>query len=429
MKSVEHKIKEIAETGMRFDLERMMYFLDHFHHPEKKIRVIHIGGTNGKGSTLNFLRFMLQANGYCVGTFTSPYLIHFHEQIAVNGQGISEKDLDILLKKLEPVILKMKKKEMGGPTEFEILTMMAFLYFAEMVKTDYCIFEVGLGGKTDSTNVVHPILTMITTISYEHTQFLGHTLTEIATEKGGIMKPNIPFLTTVSEQEPKEVLYQMAKKNQVPWRFISVHKDCTYKLENGEIIFETKESYPFDGPFSIRMLGVHQVQNALLALYALQRLYQEEKLNLSKKKMQEGLIKAKWPGRMESFNQPFPFILDGSHNIEGIAQLKEALAIHFPNKKKKILFAASADKAHQEMLCKLMQISDEIYMTTFSHFRSISKAQVDLLAESFPLSYIENWRKWITELEIKENEMLVITGSLYFISEVRNFFEPFQRRE
>lgn len=419
MKFVQQQIVEIAEQGMRFGLERMQYLLEKTNHPEKEIRVIHIGGTNGKGSTLNFLQCVLSYHGYQIGTFSSPSMIDFHDQIKCNEEMIREDELQDLFRQIIPIIIEMKQQPIGGPTEFEIMTILALLYFSRMKKTDYCIFEVGLGGKTDATNIVRPILTLLTTISLEHTQYLGHSTVEIAKEKSGIIKDGVPFLTTVKDDAALEVLRLIANWHDAVFIQVPTHFSSYLDENSGFLTFTTALKEPFSGPFTIQMLGQHQVQNAVLALYALNQLNQMDSLKLTKEEIAAGLYQAFWPGRMEKRTIPIEMILDGSHNVEGLEKLRQALQLHYPNRKITLLFSASADKDLDSMVAQLKQITDTIHITTFVYFRSLDEQRAQALAQKYGLIYEKDWQQWFANLKIHQDELLVITGSLYFISEVR----------
>ena len=422
MIAVEEKLNLAAKPGMQFGLERMQYFLSWFHHPEEKIKAIHVGGTNGKGSTVNFLRMLLQEAGYRIGTFTSPAVLNFYEQIAINGYFISEQELQILWQRLYPCIKEMQGLSIGGPTQFEMLTMLAILFFAEYAKPDFCIFEVGLGGETDSTNVICPILTMITTISLEHTQILGNTIQEIAAKKAGIIKPNVPFLTTVQSPEAQAVLQIAADKKSAPFFPVSLTGFVMRAINFMKTEVRcTKEGPLLNQSFFLRMPGLHQVQNAVLALHALWQLQHMESFSLCQEKIFRALEQTVLPGRMEIGMSPYVYLLDGAHNIEGIEKLTAAVQTYLPNMKKKLLFSASSDKNHQEMIYKLHEITDDIGITTFGFYRSLSETQAVSLATYMGIKYVKDYKDWLQDIPCENDQVVIITGSLYFISEVRNF--------
>lgn len=419
MDLVEQRILDIVENGMQFGLERMHYLLERTNHPEQEIQVIHIGGTNGKGSTLHFLQQVLTQHGYTVGTFSSPSIVCFYEQIKINEDMISEIELNQLFQSIFPIIMEMKKMSMGAPTLFEITTILALLYFARVRKTDYCIFEVGLGGKTDATNIVQPILTLLTPISLEHTQYLGTTLSAIAKEKGGILKKDIPLITNIQHEEALKELQKIADELEV--EMIQTPSCASVKMDagTGELIFTTALDEPLSGPFRLQMLGAHQAQNATLALYTLNQLTRQSQIRLSKEKIAQGLYQAFWPGRLEKRDYPCEMLLDGSHNVDGIEKLRDALQLHFPKRKIILLFSASADKDHDEIIDRLQQITDRIHITTFQFYRSMQENMAKELAEKNALIYQADWQSWLFNLKVSADELVVITGSLYFISEIR----------
>ncbi|KHF29707.1 Folylpolyglutamate synthase [Anoxybacillus sp. BCO1] len=196
--------------GVKPGLKRMEWMMEKLGHPQRRIKAIHVGGTNGKGSTVCFLRHILQEAGYRVGTFTSPYVEQFNERISINGQPICDVDLMKLVQFIQPLAEELEQTELGGPTEFEVITAMALYYFGKMNVQDVVIFEVGLGGRLDSTNVIYPLLSVITNVGYDHIHILGNTLEQIAFEKAGIIKAGIPVVTAIDQPEAVRVVEEKA---------------------------------------------------------------------------------------------------------------------------------------------------------------------------------------------------------------------------
>src|SRR5690606_15259339 len=198
-------------------LSRMEWMMERLGHPENKIKAIHVAGTNGKGSTVSYLRNILQEAGYKVGTFTSPYIEAFNERISVNGKPISNDEIVSLLQVIKPLAEELEETELGGPTEFEVITAMALYHFGQASDIDFVIMEVGLGGRLDSTNVITPLISVITSIGFDHMNILGDTIEEIAAEKAGIIKRYVPVITAVDQQKAIEVISKKAKEEKSPF--------------------------------------------------------------------------------------------------------------------------------------------------------------------------------------------------------------------
>ncbi|WP_445489671.1 bifunctional folylpolyglutamate synthase/dihydrofolate synthase [Niallia sp. 03133] len=411
--------------GIKPGLTRMNMMMEKLNFPEKLIKTVHIGGTNGKGSTVTYLRCILESAGLNVGTFTSPYIEQFNERISVNGIPISDTEIKDLANKLYPIVEEMDQTEMGGPTEFEIITAMSLYYFAYVNKVDLVIYEVGLGGRFDSTNIISPLLSIITSIGLDHTAILGNTYAEIAFEKAGIIKKDTPVITGVKQREAEEVILKKAAEENAAVYLLSKH----FMIENHQSILKG-ESFTFKTAaekkedMHISMMGVHQTENASLAIMAA-ILLKKEYPQLKEEMIRTGLVQAKWPGRFEIIAENPLIVLDGAHNEEGVQALTEELTKRFSTRKKTVLFAALSDKKTDKMIQKLDHIANKIVFVSFDYPRAASC--YDLYKESThpSKSYKEDWMKAIEEQVemIKEEEMLVITGSLYFLSEVKAYWK------
>ncbi len=215
--------------GVKPGLLRMEKLMEKLEHPEKNIRAIHVAGTNGKGSTVSFIRSVLQEAGYTVGTFTSPYMITFNERISVNGMPITDEEWRTLVTDIKPIVDELDKTDAGTVTEFEIITACAFLYFAKRADIDFVIFEAGLGGTFDSTNIVKPLLSVITSIGHDHMAILGNTIEEIAGQKAGIIKNSIPVITGVNQPEALGVIEAEAEKSRLRISHYIKRADCLMK--------------------------------------------------------------------------------------------------------------------------------------------------------------------------------------------------------
>lgn len=408
--------------GIKPGLKRMNWMLERLNHPERRLKTIHIGGTNGKGSTVTYVRTILQAAGYKVGTFTSPYFEQFNERISVNGKSIDDYEIVELTKIIEPLATELEQTELGGPTEFEVITTMAIYYFAKHNPVDIVIFEVGLGGQFDSTNVIYPLLSIITNIGLDHTAILGDTYEQIAFEKAGIIKQGIPIITGTKNLAALHVIEDVAIKK----------KATLYRLEKEFTItshtsLKDGEKFSFQSFFSslldveISMIGAHQIENASLALMAIQILSKYYSFIVEEQHIRKGLRQAYWPGRFEVLAEDPFVIIDGAHNEEGITSLVTEIKSRFKDKKVKTIFAALSDKKLDHMIELLDSISDQITFVSFDFPRAAKAEQLFMLSKSDKKQTSDNWLELIEqELDsLKTDEVLIITGSLYFISMVK----------
>lgn len=410
--------------GIKPGLKRMEWMLERLEHPERRLKTIHIGGTNGKGSTVTFLSSILQSADYQVGTFTSPYFEHFNERISLNGKPISDDEIIQLVNTIKPLADELESTELGGPTEFEVITVMSMYYFAKMHPVDVVIYEVGLGGRFDSTNVIHPLLSIITSIGLDHTAILGDTIEEIAFEKAGIIKNGVSIITGVKQPGALRVIEDKALNVKAP--HYQSNKDFTV---NNIVPLQKGTSFDFSSPFgaykelSVSMIGEHQVDNASLAVMATQILNSFYSFMIEQEHIRQGLKEAYWPGRFEIISESPLIVMDGAHNNEGIQALVDVLEERYKDKRVTILFTALADKKLEKMIAKLDDAADKLVFTEFAYPRASHAAELYKLSQSTNKFVAENWREFLqSEIpSLKPNELLVITGSLYFLSEVKPF--------
>ncbi|MFJ7637428.1 bifunctional folylpolyglutamate synthase/dihydrofolate synthase [Peribacillus sp. NPDC097225] len=407
-----------VQLGMNFGLSRMETLLAKLGNPHVGLKYIHIAGSNGKGSTLQFIKEILLAEGLRVASFTSPYLIRLNEQVKINREEISDEDFVSGFQELWPIVQEMDG-EGNGPTQFEILTAMAFSYFSKK-GTDLVLLETGLGGRLDTTNVVKPLLSIITSISLEHTNILGNTLGEIAFEKAGIIKKGAPIISGVTTEEPAKVIEEKAASVGVP--YYQIGKDIRVQA-----IKQNKLGQSFSFLFQdtsienieMHMLGAHQIDNAALAIAAVTMV----RNNIHEKSIRKGIAEAQWNGRFEKVSESPLIIIDGAHNPAGIEVLLDTLKTRYPEYAYKFIFSSFRDKDYAKMLSLLEKEASEIIVTEFTHERA---AKAELLYEHCSKekrSLEKDWRKAITIGEEKtgDREVLVITGSLHFLSLAREF--------
>mgnify|MGYP001190364316 FL=1 len=419
-------INNRIKLGMKPGLKRMEFMMGKLGHPERHLRAVHIGGTNGKGSTVSFLRSILMEAGYEVGTFTSPYFEKFHERISINGEPISDEDLVRTANEIKPVVDELERTDLGAPTEFEIITAMGLYYFGKIHPVDCSIIEVGLGGRLDSTNVIHPLLSIITNIGHDHMHILGGTLTEIAYEKAGIIKNGVPLITGEVKQEPIQVFEKVAKERKTS--LYKLGKDFSYidlGSEDQLEVFDLETVFGSYQSLKISLKGEHQLANASLAVMAAKLLHLFYSFIIEPEHIEKGLKKAYWPGRFEILQEEPPVIIDGAHNREGIETLVETMERHYPDRKGTILFAALKDKETDKMIRELEKLGLEIVLTEFDFYRARKANELlqpnDSHKENIRIE--SDWKSFLKETlaKLEKDDILVITGSLYFISEVKPF--------
>lgn len=419
-----HWIHSRLRVGIKPGLKRMEWMLEKLNHPESKLTCVHIGGTNGKGSTVTYLRSILENAGYETGTFTSPYIEQFNERISINGQPITDDEMVKLANVIYPLSVQLEETELGGPSEFEIITAMAIYYFAEVLPVDIVIFEVGLGGRFDSTNVILPLLEIITNIGLDHVQFLGNTHKEIAFEKAGIIKKGTRLISAAEQRDAQEVILNRANDLEVPVFLL----DRDFRLID-HLSIPTGESFTWADDkiilsnLQISMFGKHQTKNAALAVKAALILEKEHHFVIEESHIREGLKNAYWPGRFEILSQKPLIVIDGAHNEEGVNALAEELNKRFFSIKKRIIFSALADKKLDKMIAKMDAVANKITFVTFDYPRASKGKDLFQLSNNKNKHYNGDWKNAIQEdfQSLNSDEMLVITGSLYFISVVKPF--------
>ena len=408
-----------------FGLERMVELLALRGNPHLKLKVIHIGGTNGKGSTIAFLKNMLEKLGLRVGVFSSPYLIHYTEQISINGESIPEDRLETLMADYQSLLEGEAVANLQGTTEFEIITTIAYDYFASE-QVDVAIMEVGMGGLLDSTNVCQPILTGITTIGLDHVALLGDTLEAIAEQKAGIIKPRIPLVTGRITPEALAVIDSISEaKNATRIRFgIDYQVRHQKSVVTGEVFDYTSSLR--QGRFQTGLLGLHQIENAGMAIALLDTFCQENNLELpANTLLAQVLEKTRWPGRLEVVSREPLMILDGAHNPHAIKTLLATLQERFADYHKEILFTCIKTKALEDMLDLLGAIPDtELILTHFDDSRATDESVLKEAAKSRNLSY-QDWQDFLeqklTDKKEEKQTVRIVTGSLYFLSQVRAY--------
>ena len=402
-------IHSFKGNGRRPQLERMRWLLKQAGDPQSHYPTVHIVGTNGKGSTTSYLQNILTKSGYQVGTFTSPYITRFNERISINGTEIPDKDLISLVAKAQVLLNDLEEHtDFDRPTEFELVTLLMFLYF-NLKQVDIAIIEAGIGGRLDSTNVLSPELVICTSIGFDHTETLGNSLLDIANHKAGVMRENTPILLGRVSTEVEHFFNQKSHDLQAPLAVIDKEIQLLPKdNQTIQISYDHWESPSLKLP----MLGQHQENNAGLAVTAAHLLAQTFS-KITDKSIQEGIEETHWPGRSEWIGNNI--YLDGAHNPQGIASLKQVLKDNFANRRVHILFAGLRRKPLADLLEELKDY--DITVTSFDFFEALP-------LDDYPQDFkrVADYRDWLAQAESSDSEdLFVITGSLYFISAVRNY--------
>ncbi|CJK35345.1 dihydrofolate synthetase [Streptococcus pneumoniae] len=408
-----------------FGLERMVELLALRGNPHLKLKVIHIGGTNGKGSTIAFLKKMLEKLGLRVGVFSSPYLIHYTDQISINGESIPEARLEALMADYQSLLEGEAAANLQGTTEFEIITALAYDYFASE-QVDVAIMEVGMGGLLDSTNVCQPILTGITTIGLDHVALLGDTLEAIAEQKAGIIKQGMPLVTGRIAPEALAVIDRIAEGKDAP----RLAYGTDYQVRHQESVV-TGEVFDYtsavrQGRFQTSLLGLYQIENAGMAIALLDTFCQEDGRELASNDfLGQALEETSWPGRLEIVSRDPLMILDGAHNPHAIKALLVTLQERFADYHKEILFTCIKTKALEDMLDLLGAMPDtELTLTHFADSRATDESVLKEAAKSRNLSY-QDWHDFleqnVTDKKEEKQTVRIVTGSLYFLSQVRAY--------
>ncbi|MBL0847668.1 MULTISPECIES: bifunctional folylpolyglutamate synthase/dihydrofolate synthase [Mammaliicoccus] len=411
-----HWIHERTKFGIKPGVKRMKWMLSKLDHPEDNIQAVHVVGTNGKGSTVSYLRNALVANNYEVGTFTSPYIVTFNERISINGVPITNDELVDLVQIVKPISERLETEtDLGPATEFEIITLIMFVYFGSIRPVDFVLVEAGLGALNDSTNVFQPIMTVLTSIGLDHTNILGETYMDIAREKAGVIKPSVPLVYSI---KPKDALHFVREVVETNYnKGLELDRDIHVISDDAEFTYRY-ESYELEN-IQLKMIGQHQHENAALAITTLIEMFQRGIIQLDFNKMIDAIENTTWSGRIEKVKDQPLILIDGAHNKESIDALVNTLNQYYSDKKIDVLFAAIEGKPIGKMLNSLEDVANRFYVTTFDFPKALPIDAVYDYLEHDHIEKIQNYNSFIDEYD---GELLVITGSLYFISEVRKLF-------
>lgn len=411
--------------SMKLSLERVALACERLGNPQLTYKTIHVAGTNGKGSTVNYLCNLLRAHGFKVGMYISPYIVTFNERIQINGDYISDEDLVVIANEIFPVIQDVEQDLNDEMTEFEIITLIAYVYYQKL-KVDYAVFEVGLGGRYDATNLIKPLVAGITNISFDHIGILGDTIAKIAYEKVGIAKAGMRLYTTEHKQEALDVFQAVTAETNTELVIVpeDMVEDIKLQDEGISFIYQPKQM-----EITLPMLGKHQVQNALLALQMYEYILEQAHIPFDGALVEKALSQAKWAGRLEIISKRPLVLIDGSHNEAGVETLIQTMD-YYRTKGYEIItiFAALKDKDTRVMLQHLQSMSKQLILTTFDYYRASSTDL--LLSQSNGQNIVceADFKQAITNAitSLEKRQLLLITGSLYFISQVKHYLNSFK---
>lgn len=420
------RIHEFNRFGMVLGLDRMEELLRRLGNPQDDLKVIHVAGTNGKGSVSKYLEEGLSACGYKMGLYTSPYIETFNERIRYDGADISDEDLEYYGQKVVSAAEAMVADGLDSPTEFEVVTAIAFLYFAGR-QADITILEVGLGGIGDSTNVVKsPLASVITSISYDHMAQLGSSLAEIAVNKAGIIKTGCPVIANVPQRDAAKIIarkaYAMGSRlYDISGIRAAVSDETPFSQKVSMELYEKSYS-----DVEISMVGRHQAENLKTALATLEILRKSGAVKLDREALYEGLKRARQPGRFEVISEDPLVIIDGAHNEAGAQALQETMAQHFAGKKILLVAGILADKEIDSIVKFLTKITDHIIVTEPDNPRKLAAeklaehvADFGVAAEAVP--DVEAAVHRAKELA-DGYDVILFAGSLYLIGDVRRLW-------
>ncbi len=432
-------IHGMGRFGIKPGLVRVAALLEMLGNPHYNLSFVHIGGTNGKGSTAVMLASIMRAAGYQIGLYTSPYLLSFTNRMAVNGLDINPEELVELIKEIRPLIEKIKiDPNLGQPTEFEVVTVLALTYFARR-KVDLVVLEVGLGGRLDATNVVDPLFSIITNVSLEHTAILGDTVEAIATEKMGIIKKGKPLLTSAEDENVLKLFKERCRKLNSPFYRIYPALSNQYELASEPVaVLEkiTKEGQYFSytgftryfEELFIPLRGLYQITNASTAVAAAE-LLSGMGFSVHQDVFRSGLAATEWPGRLELLHRNPLLIMDGAHNPASMEVLAGAVPSYFKYRRLILVLGILADKDMKTMLGHILPLADKVVFTRpvlprAAEPQDVARFTLGNFSLSAPPIIVEDYREALDKAlaEAEPEDAVLVTGSLYTVSDIRAYW-------
>jgi len=424
------KQERVRYNVTTFSLERMRNLLSLLGDPHAKVSTVHIAGTKGKGSTATMLARMLESNGYTVGLYTSPHLVHLHERIVVNAEMITERSMLGLVNRIHAAVEKLAKSD--APTFFEIMTALAFMYFTDQ-KVDIAVIETGLGGRLDSTNVIEPKVVGITSLSIDHKLQLGDTLDHIAMEKAGVLKKGIPAITVQQEPAAMSVLQEQALAVKAPLSVTGTDIDFSYRFETSREhgphtrICLTTATSKFEH-LRVPLHGKHQAINCGLALALLDKL-RSAGYEIDVEKAADGLHQVTLAGRMEIVCDDPRIMIDGAHNAASIRALIHAIGQNIPYDSMVVIFGCNADKDITGMLTQLQYGADKVIFTRSSSAKAVSPQDLadmytEICGKMCQTASALGEALQLAHSAVGREDLICITGSFYLIGQAKMRFRP-----
>ncbi|WP_420540398.1 bifunctional folylpolyglutamate synthase/dihydrofolate synthase (plasmid) [Paenibacillus polymyxa] len=417
-------LEGLGNFGIKPGLQRMHNLLQEMGDPHKKLRYIHVTGTNGKGSTIAFINSILTEAGYRVGVYTSPHLNTWNERIKLNNNYITDEEFARLVFFVKDAVDKMIEKGYEHPTVFEIITAIAFQFFSENC-CDIVLLEVGLGGEFDATNVIDAAeVSIITKISMDHSEYLGRTIEDIARTKSGILKKGTTLVLYPQDGHSENIIIEKATKNQCK----VIIPDFSQIKINKMSIKGTSYRYSCYEEFNISLLGEHQIFNSIVALHACIALDQQGIFRINLNHIKQGLMKAHWSGRIEVLNDKPYIIMDGAHNEDGVFSLVKALKAYFPNKNINFIFGVLKDKDYLKMTQYILPIAKFVSTVSPLSDRSLSAAMLADIIHKQNFDNVKNFENLKEALhwnlsQSEEDAIICIMGSLYVVGEAKQLYQ------
>lgn len=420
---VDYSLKHTSElVKAEFNLERMRLLMSLLGDPQNTYPILHVAGTKGKGSTSAFMASALKSAGYRTGLYTSPHLQDYCERIQVDGEPISHAEMASLIEEIKPAVAQIP-----FITTFELTTALGFLYFARK-KVGAAVIEVGLGGRLDATNIITPVVSVITSLSMDHMAVLGNTLALIAGEKAGIIKPGVPVVSSPQKPEALHVLEARASENHA--RFTLVGREWQFAGGKADLYGQDMALWGADGVrvyFHLKMLGAFQVQNAATAYAALHEA-RSTGLNIPDEGIHKGFEDTFWPGRFEVLQRHPPVVLDSAHNADSAIKLHQALKDYFPGKKVILIFGASEDKDVSAMFREWKPSLSRIILTHADHPRALAPGDLAALAQGLdiPCQVVPDVAQALQvamTISKTSGEIVLSAGSMFVTAEVRTAWQ------
>lgn len=418
----------IPKFSKKTQKQNLEAILERLGNPQEQVKAVHVAGTNGKGSVCAFLNTMLQSAGKRTGLFTSPHLVRINERMRVDDQIISDEDFVKVFANIKNLVNRMEQEGYVHPSFFEFLFLMAVEYFAEQ-KVEYAIFEVGLGGRLDATNVLKtPVVSVITSISLDHTEILGNTLREIAGEKAGIIKPSVPVVFYENSDEAAEVIQKTAQEKKAPLIALQKEEVKLNKISSKQVDFSLHNRYYNCDGVTVNFPAAYQAVNCSLALLAFEVIRRSDQTLQQIKKPEHSVTRTTWAGRMEQVQEHIFF--DGAHNLEGIREFMATASGMECRGHKLLLFGVVAEKDYEHMIQLITQqpVWSEIWITHIDTKRAASETEIRKTFEKYTDTRIKVFPQakdafYDARNSMGQEDLLFCAGSLYLVGELKKYLE------